>query len=391
MDEIILPYGRKTIRFKRPPNLLDVIQPREGEAIDIKTSLDKILENPIGLQPLSRLIKKSDRLAIVIPDKTRRNPSKEILSPLLDRLERWGVEDISLVIANAAHNRHPVEEFDFEDDILRRVKIYNHDARKKEDMIKIRTDPCFRKEIWVNRIVAEADLVIIIGTIVPHIMAGFSGGAKGIIPGVADIKTIAMNHFLMLHPNSRLGVIEGNVLRKDLERGTGFLKNVFILNAVYDRHKRVIGLFGGDMIKAHRQGIKLCQKIGEVEIKKADIVISSDSFPETINIYQTIKLIAPAAKMVNQGGVIIVAGECPEGEGELTLFNRLFYGKLLKKYLPKRVSIYLLSEAKKTKKFPSFLKPVTSIEEGIDRGFKKLGPDASILILSGAGLIIPVG
>lgn len=387
MDEIILPYGRKTIRFKRPPNLLDVIEPREGETIDIKISLKEILENPIGCQPFSRLIKKGEKLAIVIPDKTRRNPSKEILPPLLDELEKLGVEDISLVIANAAHNRHPVEEFDFADDILRRVKIYNHDARKKEDIVKIRVG----KKTWVNRIVAEADLVIVIGAISPHIMAGFSGGAKGIIPGVAGIKTIALNHFLMVHPKSRLGVIDGNVLREDLERGASFLKNVFIINAVYDKRKQVVGLVGGDMIDAHREGVKLCREIGEVEVKKADIVVSADSYPETINIYQTIKLIAPAAKMVNQGGVIVVAGECPEGEGELTFFNRLFYGKLLKKYLPKGVSIYLLAEVKKTKNFPFFLTPVPSIEEGIERGVKKIGPDASIVILSGAGLMIPRG
>jgi nickel-dependent lactate racemase len=246
-----------------------------------------------------------------------------------------------------------------------------------------------RKGVWVNRIVAEADLVIVIGTIVPHLMAGFSGGAKGIIPGVAGLKTIGLNHILMLHPRSRLGVIEGNILREDMERTAGLLKNVFIINAVYDKHRQVVGLVGGDMIQAHREGVRLCREIGEVKVKKADIVISCDAYPETINIYQTIKLIAPAARAVKAGGIIICAGECPEGEGELSMFNRLFYWMVIRRILPKGVSIYLLSEAGKTKNFPFFLKPIASIEEGIEKGFKKIGPDASILILSGAGLLIP--
>jgi hypothetical protein len=143
------------------------------------------------------------------------------------------------------------------------------------------------------------------------------------------------------------------------------------------------------MIKAHREGVRLCREIGEIEIKKADIVISCDGFPETINIYQTIKLVAPAAKMVNPGGVIIVAGECPEGEGELALFNRFFYWTLLKKYLPKGVRIYLLCEAQRRRNFPFFLKKVTSIEEGLEIGCKKIGGSPSILILKNAGLLIP--
>lgn len=395
MEEIVLPYGRKTLRFKRPANLLDIVCPRQGVAIEIAAAVNKILENPIGLPPLEQLIKPGDKVAVVIPDKTRRNPSGEILPFLLDRLEKLRAGEISLIIANAAHNRHPLEELGLGENILKRVKLYNHDARRNEGMVKIGVMPMLfpwgmKKEVWVNKAVARADLVIVIGSIIPHLMAGFSGGAKGIIPGVAGLKTIGLNHFFMLHPHSRLGVIEGNILRGDLEKGAGFLKNVFIINAVYDSRKEVVGLVGGDMVAAHREGVKLCREIGEVKIKKADIVISADTYPETINIYQAIKLIAPAAKAVNPGGVIICAGECPEGEGELTLFNRLFYNILIKEILPRGVSIYFLSEANQAKNFPFFLKPIKSIEEGIELGLKKRGPQASILILSGAGLLIPI-
>ncbi len=391
MEEITLPFGRKTIKLKKPANLLDIVYPREGRAVDIKTALNKILENPIGSPPLEKLIKKGDKVAVIIPDKTRRNPAKEILPLLLEKLEKSGAGEVALIIANAAHYQHSPEEMGLDENILKKVRVYNHDARSKE-MAKIGTAPIFfffRKGVWVNKIVAQADLVIVIGTIVPHLMAGFSGGAKAIIPGVADIRTIGLNHFRMLHHSSRLGVIDGNILREDMEKGAGLIKDLFIINAVYDRQRHVVGLAGGDMIKAHREGVRLCREIGEVKVKKADIVISCDEYPETINIYQTIKLIAPAARAVKPGGVIICAGECPEGEGELSLFNRLFYWTLIRRILPKGVNIYLLSEAGKTKNFPFFLKPIASLEDGIEKGFKKIGPDASIVILSEAGLLIP--
>jgi hypothetical protein len=229
----------------------------------------------------------------------------------------------------------------------------------------------------------------VIGSIFPHPMAGYSGGAKGIIPGVASSATIRLNHGLMFHRRSRWGVLKGNKCREDLEAGARLFPNVFLINAVYDGRKNVVGLVGGDLLAAHRAGVNRVREIGEVAAEKADIVIVSDGYPETINVFQTLKLIVPASHVVKPGGIIICAGECPEGTGEMTFLHRLIHHLITKKNMPRGVTVYLFSEAKSPARLPHFIRPIPSLEEGIRLGLRKAGKNASLTVLPGASLLLP--
>jgi len=393
MDMMTISYGRRTLSIPKPKNLLEIIRPKEGSEIDIPVSLAGIFRHPLGQPPLEQSVMNSSRIAIIIPDKNRRCPVNDILTVLLGFIKNLKPVKITIIIAHAVHRLHSWKEMGLEESLLEEIEIQSHDSRRKKDIAKIGFLPLnflgLYKPVWINKYVAEADLVIVLGSIFPHLMTGFSGGAKGIIPGIAGRQTLILNHLFMFHRNSRLGIIEGNKCREDLEKGAFLLKKVFLINAIYDVHKKVVGLVGGDVVLAHRQGVKLCRRLGEVDTKKADIVIASDGYPETITIFQTMKLIAPASKVVKPGGVIIMAGECPEGEGELTFLTRFLYGLMTKINLPRDVSIYLLSETRPARKIFSFLKWVPSLEKGISLALDKIGQGATISFLLEAGLLIP--
>jgi hypothetical protein len=220
-------------------------------------------------------------------------------------------------------------------------------------------------------------------------MAGFSGGAKAIIPGVAGAGTIALNHALMLHPKARWGILHGNPLREDIERAARLLPHVFCINAIYDAGRRVAGLVAGDMVAAHRAGVHVARAIGEISARRADLVIAGAGLPETLNAFQALKLVVPASTVVKPGGAIVIAAECPEGPGELKPVSRLMFDLLTRRNLPPGVAVYLYSGFPGPLRLPSFVRRVERLDEAVDREWPKTVPRARLAIMSGADLLLP--
>jgi len=323
-----IPWGKSSsLDFELPTgwNLLGTYKPSEFVALaDIQATLETILSAPEGCVPLKELAQGKRKVAIVVDDISRPTPAYLLLGKILDHLVQGGVnlKAVTIVTAPGLHREMSLEDMERKagKDVLEQVGWENHDCRNSDQLSFLgKTDR--GTPVFINKTVAEADLRILVGTIEPHPHAGFGGGFKNILPGVAGVDTIAANHaicasskyFFMLGSDPA-----SNPMRLDMEQAGSMLKgDTFIVNTVLNAQMLIIGLVAGDPIKAHRLGVKLAAKVFGVRIPaQADVVIT-DSFPMDIDLRQGVKAVANVLYAAKPGGVILAALKCEEGLGNM--------------------------------------------------------------------------
>lgn len=278
--------------------------PREaGEwcVVDEDSLIAEALDNPIGTPALSERLSPDQQVLIIVDDNTRTTPVNRILPHVLDRIKKAGVpsEHIKFLVALGTHRPLKEEELNRKlgSEICQKYLVYNHNWQDRNSLINIGRTPS-GIDIWINQHLRESDFIIGIGHIVPHRVAGYSGGGKIIQPGVCGPITTGQTHWLSAYYSA--GEILGrpdNPVRKEIEEVALRAGLKFILNVVQDKTGRVVGAFAGDPIKAHREGCKLAQRMYGVPIKeKADIVIA-EAFPAELELWQATKALQ-AADMV---------------------------------------------------------------------------------------------
>lgn len=381
-----IPYGRKPIKFRKPKNLLDIIEPTyiKPEA-DLKTVLKNALYNPIGTPRLKDFVKSHHKVGIVLSDATRMVPRQEILDSILEEINYVNEKNITLFIGGGNHQEYDLKLLGLREEIFKKFNlVYHHSLDDSEMQYVGKTKE--GTEVKVNKQFMECDIKILTGALKPHYFAGFSGGAKGLLPGVSSFTTIATNHLMKSRPTAKLGITDGNPVREDMEEAARLAGVNFILNVAMNHKGEVIHAVAGDVVSAHREGIKWTRRITEVKIKsKADIVIASDKPPITIDLYQASKLVAPAGCFLKDGGSVILAAECNEGTGPLNIVNTVIYETGLKNYLPQNHSVYLVSSIDERTVSETYCKYGGELEELLQRF-----SDASVIVLPYAGWIIPV-
>lgn len=278
------------------------------------------LEHPIGTPRLSQLARGKRNIVILASDHTRPVPSK-IIAPLLLQEIRSQNPDarITFLIASGCHRKMTREELcdKFGEDIVRKENTVIHDSRNNAEMVWIARLPS-GGDLLINRHAAEADLLIAEGFIEPHFFAGFSGGRKSVLPGVASHRTVLYNHnaFFIDHPNARTGVLEGNPIHQDMLFAARAAKLAFICNVVIRPDRKVVCAVAGDAELAHAEGRKFLNAYCKVEKKCADIVITTNGgYPLDQNIYQAVKGMTAAEAVVKKDGVIIMLAESIDGHG----------------------------------------------------------------------------
>lgn len=285
--------------------------------------LEAALENPIGSGRLEEIITKNSTVAIIVDDITRPTPTKAILKPILDRLKRIGVnkENIDIVFANGSHRVHTYAEKEalLGREVLSEYKVHEHNAHD-EAGLKFFGTTKRGNPVMINRLVADADVKILTGLIKPHCQAAYSGGGKAILPGVSSIETIMNDHNFQAVKCGKLGVIEGNLIREDIEEAAQMIGTCFLINVIIDPDKVIVGAVAGDMIEAHRVGCKVLDSTCRFELEKQiDICIAVCEPPIDINFYQSINGLVSTIKVRNpiikKGGIVILLAECKEGMG----------------------------------------------------------------------------
>ncbi|HWR45418.1 nickel-dependent lactate racemase [Sporomusa sp.] len=313
-----LPYGQETVAVTIPKdNLVGVFSPKDVASVaDIRQEVIRALNHPIGTKNLQELVKGAKKVIIVADDNTRLTPTQEIIPVLLDEMNAAGIADeqITIIIALGTHRFMTEEEIivKFGEAVVKRVTIKNHDFKNPEALVDLGQTQN-GTSVWVNREAYEADFKIGIGSIVPHHIPGFAGGAKIVQPGISGEHTTAETHLLSVRaPRSYLG-LEDNPVRRELNMIAGKIGLHTIFNTVLNRHGQVVGAFFGDVEEAFSQGVVLSREVYAVEIpEEADIVISS-SHPCDIEFWQAHKTLYPSDLAVKAGGTIIIATPCYEG------------------------------------------------------------------------------
>lgn len=371
----------------------------------------RALRDPIGSQRLRDIVRPGETVAIVTSDLTRPMPTALVMPALLDELYAGGVrpEDITLVFALGCHRPQTEAE---------RKKLAGERAFREIRCVD--SDPtdcisygltCRGTPVDITRAVAEADRRICLGNIEYHYFAGYSGGAKAIMPGVSTREAIQANHSRMVLPECCAGALETNPLRLDIEEAGAMLGIDFILNVVLSEHKEVLRAVAGDPVKAHRVGCAFLDSLYRKELTEpADIVIvSQGGAPKDLNLYQTQKALDNAKHAVRDGGVIILIGSCREGLGEETFEEWMTTAPTPKSLIERiqkefrlgghkaaaiamvleRAEVDLVSELDDDFVRSLFLVPQPSAQAALEHAFQKLGPDARVLSMPYGGATLP--
>ncbi|MCP4113594.1 MAG: nickel-dependent lactate racemase [Desulfobacteraceae bacterium] len=314
---ITVPYGSEELTFSLPRNLdADVLTPDQSiKREEISVLLTKALDNPIGSEPLENIVNSSSSVVIVIDDMTRPTPVSDILPRIIERLSKGGVRDknIEILIALATHRPMTDKEIRAKvgNEIFAEYRISNHDFARLENLHHLGVISGI--DVWINKKVASADVVVGIGSIVPHATAGFSGGAKIIIPGVAAEKTVADYHIdAAMDPENRIGRTD-SPLRSKTELITKSINLAFIVNAVVVPRRGTFSIVAGDYIKAHRAGVAAAREIFGFKIPEPYDISIISSHPGDVDFWQATKALFAGEEATREGGGIILITPCPEG------------------------------------------------------------------------------
>lgn len=411
--EVLFGYAKEKIAVNIPDqNYMGTLVPNHVE-LDLtgEEEVVRSLQNPIGTPRLKDMVKKGQKIAIITSDITRPMPSYKVIPHVLDELHEAGIpnEDITVVFALGSHGGHSEERMRHMvgDKVFETVRCIDSDMNDTKHLgTTSRGTP-----VDIFTPVAEADFKICMGNIEYHYFAGYSGGAKAIMPGVSTRDAIQNNHSAMVQPEACAGRLEGNPVREDIEESGAILGIDFIVNVVLNEKKEIIKCFSGDKIKAHREGCKFLDSFYAIELEeKADIIlVSAGGFPKDINMYQAQKALDNAKHAIKEGGIIIWIAECSEGLGEkhfedwmtghekssdmIDHIKRDFvlggHKAAAIMMVLQKARIILVSGLEPDFVKSVFLEPCDSIEKALNIALNDLGPDAKVLAMPYGGSTLP--
>lgn len=344
MAKFKVPYSKNGMSIDIPDkNFLDILQSKAHQYkanLDQNTIVEKSMDNPIGSKKLEELVKGKNNVVIITSDHTRPVPSRVTLPIILRRLREANPNiKVKILIATGFHRPSTREELIYKmgEEIVENEEIIMHISTDDSQMIKAGVLPS-GGDFYLNKLAYEADLLIAEGFIEPHFFAGFSGGRKSVLPGIASAKTIMYNHCsdFIDSKNARTGLLSKNPIHEDMVYAAKTAKLAFIVNVVIDQDKNIIECFSGDVEKAHSQGCEFVTNLSKIDSNKADIVVSTNGgYPLDQNVYQAVKGMTAAEATCKDNGVIIMIAACNDGHGGQSFYDNIANSKSPKEVLDK--------------------------------------------------------
>jgi nickel-dependent lactate racemase len=413
-------YGKTNLEFELPDGIqADVITSKfvlalKNEAEAVRAALIK----PINAEPIRRLAAQSSRIAIVVNDITRATPYSKILPALLDELSDIDDSKITFFVATGTHRPNTEEELQtmLSPEILTRFKIIQNISDDTESHSLVGQTSSGNK-IYIHREYLKCDLKILTGFIEPHFFAGFSGGPKACVPGLAGVETIINNHSHknLCNENAKWAVTKSNPLWQELYEATLLGGMPFIINVALNVNKEITAVFAGDIDTAHEKGCQFVKHHSMAEVKEPyDIVISSNSgYPLDLNLYQSIKGMSAASQILKKTGTIVMAADCWDGIPQHGNFEKILRENRTPQQLIEKIKggqlkiqdswqayilcricvnndVYFYSDNLSDKQITnSFLKPCRNIGLTVMDLLRKYGKDAKTCILPEGPLTVP--
>ena len=420
-DHISLNYGRSTVRLGPLPGLkVKMLIPRQPPHFDLNSGLIEAIGHPVGTPALDEIAGGKSRITICVPDRTRPRIARYILPTIVERLEVSGSGcEINVLIANGSHCRHT--DRDIVDvvgsEMVSRVKVSESLSQLEDEFVQVGTTSR-GTPVWLNRLVVEADLVVVVSTVTTHYFAGWGGGRKMILPGVAALRTIWANHRLTLTSEGDLdercasGRLEGNPVHEDMLEAASMVKNVFSINIVLNGEGKPAAVTAGSLEASHAAAVKIAAEIVTVPFSEpCDLAVASPGgYPFDIDFIQTHKSIDHVARCTRDGGVILMVAECSRGLGSETFLpwfdledRKVVAARLLEHYelnghtalaLMKKLEhrkIILVSSLSKSTVERMGMIWASSLEHGLDLAREILGEVKTTYVFPFAWGILPVG
>ncbi len=327
--KIQIPYGKEFTELDvNIPHQL--IVPNEVMVTNESELIDTALQNPVGKTSLDYFINNTERLLILVNDATRPTPTAKVLFKIKEKLREHA--DIRFLVATGAHRGPTEDEFSYIfGDLYEEFKdrIYVHDARKDDDMEFLGVSSN-GTEMYLNRMVTEYTNIIVIGSVEPHYFAGYTGGRKAFLPGVAAYRTIEMNHKHALSDDAQPLALEGNPVAEDMEDAMALLKdlNVFSIQTVLTAEHGLYAMVTGDILKSFDIAVKKANDVFCAKCRrKGNIVVTAAPYPMDIDLYQSQKALENGKLALEEDGIIILVSMCREGVGDNTFLDLLCCAK----------------------------------------------------------------
>ena len=412
-----LAYGSGHLPIEVPDDRTTVIEPTHIDGLaDEKESVINALQKPIGSQSLLDRISPATKICIAFTDLTRATPNDRIIPWLLEHL--GGPNDnITLLNQLGTHRPNTREELEtmLTPEVVANYRVLNHEPENPEALVQVGTTADGTPAL-LNRHIVEADLRIITGFIEPHFFAGFSGGVKGIMPGCAGLETVMSNHGAknIGDPQATFGVTEGNPLWEELRDIALKTGPSFLLNVTLNEQRDITNVFAGDIIEAHKTGCVFVKKSAMQPVEQPfDIVVTTNSgYPLDLNLYQGVKGMSAGARVLKEGGTLILAAECREGVPDGSPLDDLLrsadsieeilamlstpgfvrpeqWQAQIQALVQRRAEVLVCCELDDATLRACHLAPCADINAEVAKRLAKLGPDARVAVLPQGPLTIP--
>ena len=408
-----LRYGKGSINFETPPGFLGVVQPRDIAVRPVDVLLKESFMKPIGLPCLKDILHKNrpGDVVIIVSDISRKIANySEILEFIAGELVDAGVDEknIQFVIALGTHRRHTAEESKLlYGGLVRDFNFSEHDCHR--DLVSVGTTST-GLDVVINRRVSEADFVIATGRVDFHYLAGYSGGRKSILPGVASYETIRNNHSKLVRNGVGIGQLEGNVIAQEMAEAGSILGIDYLINVVETPTRETAQIFSGHHDYAFEEAVQQFTRARQAKIpEKADcVIVSAGGYPNDENFYHTHKSINLAIRALKRGGSVILVGQCIEGFGnerfmQLMLDNEM---EALLKYPEEKIEVgghrafltvkilknhrvYALTDLEPNVVRQIGFTPIKDIKEGIEAVKKEHGEGLKTLIVPNGKAVLP--
>jgi len=330
--KVELAYGQGYLPLELPDGATTVIEPSCLPGVpDERAAVLGALAKPIAARPLREWVGTDDRVCILFTDITRATPNERIIPWLLEYLQDVPHDRITLLNAVGTHRPNTPSEFQrmLTPPVARNYRVLNHACESREDLIPLGTTRDGTPAL-LNRHFVEAGVRIVTGFIEPHFFAGFSGGPKGIMPGIAGLQTIMSNHGAanLRDPNATFGITRGNPVWEEMRDIALRCGPSFLLNVALNEKRRITGVFAGDLLAAHRIGCEFVRNSAMQQFDAPfDIVVTTNSgYPLDLNLYQGVKGMSAGVRLLKPGGTLILACECREGLPANSNYERLLRG-----------------------------------------------------------------
>lgn len=409
-----IPYRKKSIPVHLEDNsAVEILEPNDtASSAPPQELIRKALNHPQKSGSFGNFLVSPGKLLVIVNDGSRPTPTRFVLKEIASELDEAGAE---FIVATGVHRGPTEEEYDFifGDSYDRfRDRIHVHNAHQSDQMVHIGVSEN-GTEMTLNRIGYEADKVLVIGSVEPHYFAGYTGGRKAFLPGIAGYRTVEQNHNLALDPRAKTLALEGNPVHEDMVDAMKTLRDkaIFSIMTVLNKSQQIYAATAGDINAAFYAAIDKAREVYVCEARhKADILISCAKYPMDVDLYQAQKAIESGKLILKEGGIMILVSACREGLGGKAFLDLLSSSDTPQEVLDnirkgyklgyhkagKMAEIFLKSEVWMYSEIPDetiksiFMKPVADLQAAVDEAMRIKGPDAQVTLMPDASVTVPL-